>query len=181
MFGFFLQSGRQRPDFFCLALTVCMTAAAPLQVQALEHRFPASSPAVTATAAPEAALPKIALQIRGRRVIAEVAADDATRAQGLMFRKSLDPDHGMLFVFPQAAQLCFWMKNTPLPLTVAFIDTEGRIVSLADMQPHSLDSHCAIAPANYALEMEQGWFLRHDAGPGTQVEGLPRFRKRAPK
>lgn len=117
----------------------------------------------------------LTLQLRlGSKVItAEVAADEASRSQGLMFREALPTDHGMVFVFRKADQYCFWMKNTPLPLTIAFIGADGRIINLADMQALSLDTHCALAPALYALEMEQGWFQRHELGPGAQVQGLP--------
>ncbi len=118
-------------------------------------------------------LPVIPLKIGPQSITAEVAADDASRSRGLMFRDQLPPDHGMLFVFQEAWQYCFWMKNTPLPLTIAFIDARGEIINLADMQPHSLDSHCALGPARYALEMEQGWFARHQLRPGTRVSGLP--------
>src|SRR5690606_25463290 len=125
-----------------------------------------------------AALPRIALLVGNQRLTAEVATDDTSRSRGLMFRKELEPDHGMRSVFAAPAQLCFWMKNTPLPLTVAFIDAAGSIVNLADMQPHSLDPHCAIAPALYALEAEQGWFARYGITPGTRVRGLPRLQRR---
>lgn len=124
-------------------------------------------------------LPRIPLEVGGRRVIAEVAADDETRSRGLMFRQRLAPDHGMLFVFPEAMQACFWMKNTPLPLSIAFIDSRGTIINLSDMQPQSLDSHCPLAPALYALEMEQGWFARNGVRPGAQIRGLPRVVKRS--
>lgn len=120
-------------------------------------------------------LPQVALTIDGRRISAEVAADPASRSKGLMFRERLAPDHGMLFVFPQAEQLCFWMKNTPLPLSIAFIDSSGTLVNLADMQPQSLETHCSLGPALHALEMEQGWFRRHDIRPGASVQGLPRL------
>lgn len=127
-----------------------------------------------------AELPRVKLQVGERRITAEVAADDASRSRGLMFREQLPSDHGMLFVFPEPSQMCFWMKNTVVPLTVAFIDPRGDIVNLADMQPQSLETHCAIAPAQYALEMEQGWFKRHGAGPGTHVSGLPVLKRRRP-
>ena len=120
-----------------------------------------------------AELPVLQLRVGTKAITAEVAADDASRSQGLMFRKALPPDHGMLFVFPEAGQYCFWMKNTPLPLTIAFIDATGRIINLADMQALSLDTHCALAPALYALEMEQGWFHRHQLRPGIEIRGLP--------
>ena len=114
-------------------------------------------------------LPLKALMVGPRRIVVEIAADPASQSRGLMFRKALPPDHGMLFVFPDSEQRCFWMKNTPLPLTIAYIDSAGKIMSLADMQPYSLEPHCSIGPARYALEMEQGWFARHGLGPGTQV------------
>ena len=90
-----------------------------------------------------------------------------------MHRTALQPDHGMLFVFSRPESQCFWMKNTPLPLTIAFIDIHGTITSTADMQANSLQPHCSITPVQYALEMEQGWFARHGAGVGTRLEGLP--------
>ncbi len=124
--------------------------------------------------APQASeLPRASLLVDTRPVTAEVAADNASRSHGLMFRQALAPDHGMLFVFPEAGPVCFWMKNTPLPLSIAFIDAEGRVINLADMQPQSLEPHCAHAPAQYALEMEQGWFRQHNVAPGSQVQGLP--------
>jgi len=123
-------------------------------------------------------LPTVELEIGYARAYAELAATPSSRRYGLMGRQHLPADHGMLFVFAEPAQLCFWMKNTPLPLTVAFIDAAGSIVNLADMQPHSLDPHCAIAPALYALEAEQGWFARYGITPGTRVRGLPRLQRR---
>jgi len=125
-------------------------------------------------------LPRIPLEINTRTISVEVAIDDASHARGLMFRETLGRDDGMLFLFATPYQACFWMKNTLLPLTVAFIDAEGVIVNLADMQPQSLDTHCALAPVQYALEMNQGWFKRNDAGPGTRVLGLPRRLPAAP-
>ena len=107
--------------------------------------------------------------VGSKRIVVEIASDPPSQSRGLMFRERLEKDHGMLFVFPTAEQRCFWMKNTPLPLTIAYIDKSGTIVSLADMQPYSLEPHCSIAPAQYALEMEQGWFARHGLGPGTRI------------
>ncbi|NYT24209.1 DUF192 domain-containing protein [Alcaligenaceae bacterium] len=171
MFGSNSRSGRRRPDFFCLAfLAGSAIAAAP---PALAQAPVPKRPDTIAQDRHTAELPQIPLRVDSQRVTAEVAADDASRARGLMHRKALLPDHGMLFVFPRAQQQCFWMKNTLLPLTVAFIDTEGAITSTADMQPHSLEPHCSVAPVQYALEMEQGWFARHGAWPGTRIHGLP--------
>ena len=119
-------------------------------------------------------LPTAQIQLGPHTVQAEVAATESSRSFGLMNRQSLPPDHGMLFVFDSVGVTCFWMKNTPLPLSIAFIDPHGVIVNIADMQPHSLDSHCPVAPIAYALEMEQGWFKRHQIRAGTKVGQLPR-------
>ncbi|MDO5680952.1 MAG: DUF192 domain-containing protein [Pelistega sp.] len=89
---------------------------------------------------------------------AEVVATDESRARGLMFRFDLPENYGMLFVFPDSQQRCFWMKNTYIPLSIAYIDEFGKIVSLHDMQAHDLSSVCSSAPAMYALEVKQGWF-----------------------
>jgi uncharacterized protein len=114
------------------------------------------------------------LQIGGQRLTVEVADTEAARRQGLMHRESLTEDHGMLFVWEEPARYAMWMLNTPLPLSVAFIDADGRIVNIEHMQPHTRTSHLAAAPVRYALEMEQGWFDARGIGPGDQVEGLPR-------
>jgi hypothetical protein len=82
----------------------------------------------------------------------------------------------MLFIFDGAAVHCMWMKNTYIPLSVAFLDAQGTIVSIADMQPHSEDSHCAARPALYALEMTQGWFAQRNIKPGTKLGGLEKLR-----
>ena len=107
---------------------------------------------------------------------AEVAADFPTRAQGLMHRKSLGQNDGMLFVFDEAAIHCMWMKNTLIPLSVAFLDERGAIINIADMRPHSEQSHCAAQPARYALEMNRGWFAQRGIKPGVQLGGLERPR-----
>jgi uncharacterized membrane protein (UPF0127 family) len=108
-------------------------------------------------------------------VRAEVAADFTTRMQGLMHRESLAPNAGMLFVFDETAIHCMWMKNTLIPLSVAFIDTTGTIVNIADMQPHSEQSHCAAAPAVFALEMTRGWFAQRGIKAGAKIGGLERL------
>ncbi len=118
-------------------------------------------------------LPTAQLQIGPHTVQAEVAATEASRSYGLMNRASLPPDHGMLFVFESVGMPCFWMKNTPLPLSIAFLDTSGRIVNIADMQPYSLDNHCPTGPIAYALEMEQGWFRQRQIKAGSVVTNLP--------
>lgn len=109
----------------------------------------------------------------GMHVIrAEVADGFATRMQGLMHRTSLPPNGGMLFVFDEDATHCMWMKNTRIPLSVAFLDERGAIINIADMQPHSEQSHCAARPARYALEMTQGWFAQRGIRAGARLRGL---------
>ena len=105
-----------------------------------------------------AQLPVINLNAGIHLISAELANSFETRARGLMYRKSLGPNQGMLFVFPQLERHCMWMKNTPLPLSVAFIDEGGEVVSISEMAPHTEDSHCAARPARFALEMSKGWF-----------------------
>lgn len=105
---------------------------------------------------------------------AEVAATEANRQQGLMFREKMGQNEGMVFLFEQPAPICMWMKNTLIPLSVAFIDADGKIINIEDMQPRSTESHCAKKPARYALEMNQGWFKQKNIKPGTAIENLPR-------
>jgi uncharacterized membrane protein (UPF0127 family) len=107
------------------------------------------------------------------RIRAEVVADHATRARGLMHRKSLPSNGGMLFIFDQPAVYCMWMKNTLIPLSVAFIDDRGTIVNIEDMEPHSEASHCAAQPVRYALEMSRGWFAARGIQPGARLGGVP--------
>jgi len=112
----------------------------------------------------------------GMHVIrAEVADGFASRMQGLMQRTSLPPNGGMLFVFDEDATHCMWMKNTLIPLSVAFLDERGAIINIADMQPHSEQSHCASRPARYALEMTQGWFAQRGIRAGARLRGLDKL------
>ncbi|HEY6096077.1 MAG TPA: DUF192 domain-containing protein [Gallionellaceae bacterium] len=103
---------------------------------------------------------------------AEVAYTRAARERGLMQRSALCEDCGMLFVFPDAGRLLFWMKDTPLPLSIAFIAADGHIINIEEMQPDSTDIHIARDDALYALEMNRGWFARHGIRPGDRVDGL---------
>lgn len=110
----------------------------------------------------------------GMHVIkAEVATTPAQREQGLMFREKMGPNEGMLFIFEGPASVCMWMKNTLLPLSVAFMDEHGRIVNIEDMKPQTLDSHCSAKLVRYALEMNQGWFRQKGIKPGSAIDGLP--------
>lgn len=106
------------------------------------------------------------------RIEAEVAATPATREVGLMHRQRMAPHAGMLFVFEASQAYCFWMKNTLIPLSIAFLDDEGRIVNIADMQPLSEENHCAARPVRYALEMNQGWFREKGIKPGARIQGI---------
>jgi len=107
---------------------------------------------------------------------AEVAADMSTRSRGLMFRKSLAPNAGMVFVFDEASQHCMWMKNTLIPLSVAFLDDNGTIINIENMAPQTEDTHCAARPARYALEMDRGWFTARGIKPGTKLGGMEKLR-----
>jgi len=107
---------------------------------------------------------------------AEVAASDAERQQGLMYRNKLGPNEGMVFLFEAPAGVCMWMKNTLIPLSVAFIDGNGKIINIENMQPETTDSHCTKKPAQYALEMNLGWFKQKNLKAGSMIEGLPRVR-----
>lgn len=109
----------------------------------------------------------------GMHVIqAEVASTDATRAKGLMHRKELAPNSGMLFVFDQPNVQCFWMRNTLIPLSIAFILDDGTIANIADMAPMTENSHCSVAPVRYTLEMEQGWFAKKGITAGKKISGI---------
>lgn len=118
-------------------------------------------------------LPTETLHVRFFQITAEIAQTPDQRAKGLMDRQSLPPSHGMLFVFEQTEQQCFWMRNTPLPLTIAFIADDGKIVNFADMTPFSEQAHCSARPVRYALEMEQGWFKKRGVLVGDPVTGGP--------
>ena len=107
---------------------------------------------------------------------AEVAADPHDRAKGLMFRPHLGANQGMVFLFEAPAVQCMWMKNTLIPLSVAFIGDDGRVLNIAEMQPQTETSHCAAKPARYALEMNLGWFAKHGINAGAKITGLPKPR-----
>jgi hypothetical protein len=124
-------------------------------------------------AAQTTTLPTTQLTAGIHLITAEVAASDASRARGLMFRQSLPTNHGMLFIFDNRTEHCMWMRNTLIPLSVAFIEDDGSIVNIVDMKPHDESSHCATKPVRYALEMPQGWFAQKGIGPGARLGRLP--------
>ena len=127
--------------------------------------------------APARAAPKfIPVKVAGHALRVEVAATVEERMQGLMFRTKLGANDGMLFVFDEPAYHAMWMKNTPLPLSVAFVDGEGRILNILDMEPHTLDQHAAAGPARFAIETNKGWFAQRRIKAGDRVTGLPKVK-----
>lgn len=130
--------------------------------------------AVPWLAASAADLPRLELSAGIHRISAEVAYTDPMRQQGLMHRRSMPAQDGMLFVFPTSQRFCMWMKNTYLPLSVAFIDEAGVVINIEDMAPQSEESHCAAKPARYALEMNRGWFAQRGIRPGSKLSGIER-------
>lgn len=118
--------------------------------------------------------PEIELTMGMYRIEAEVAASEEGRELGLMFREKMAANHGMLFVFPDARRECMWMKNTLLPLSVAFLDDRGVIVNIEEMEARTLNNHCSARPIRFALEMNAGWFRQRGFGSGTQLHGLQR-------
>jgi len=118
-------------------------------------------------------LPVVQLQAGMHLIRAEVAADFGSRSQGLMYRTAMPSNAGMLFIFDEVSSPCMWMKNTLIPLSVAFIDEHGAILNVEDMQPQTEDSHCAKGSARYALEMNRGWFAARGVKPGSRIGGIP--------
>lgn len=134
-----------------------------------------------ALAPPLAWAKTVPLKVGGQTVRAEIANTPQSRERGLMGRARLCAGCGMLFVFEKADRYAFWMKNTPLPLSIAFIASDGRILNTAEMQPNTTDPHPSQGDALYALEMDRNWFARHGIKPGDKVLGLeraPRARQR---
>lgn len=125
-------------------------------------------------------LPTHELQLGDKTLTVEVAATPASRSQGLMFRQSLPDDHGMLFIWPREQRIAMWMKNTPIPLSVAFIDREFRILNIADMEPFSTRAHASSAPALFALEVQRGWFARNGIAAGDTLPDLDRLWRAFP-
>ncbi|MCB8747719.1 DUF192 domain-containing protein [Rhodoferax sp. U2-2l] len=126
-----------------------------------------------AQGAPQLDLPRTKLSAGMYLIDTQVATTATQRATGLMFRTSMPPGEGMLFVFDTPAEQCFWMKNTLLPLTAAFVADDGTIVNLVDMKPQSTDSHCSQKPVRYVLEMNQGWFEKKGIKAGAKLGGAP--------
>ena len=122
---------------------------------------------------PQLNLPRTTLSIGFHQLQVQVAATPEQQATGLMFRTDMPAHEGMLFVFPTASQQCFWMKNTLIPLTAAFVTDDGTIVNLEDMQPQTTQSHCSSKPVRFVLEMNQGWFVKKGLKAGGKLVGVP--------
>ncbi len=122
---------------------------------------------------PQMNLPRARLSAGMHQIDAQVAATPGERQTGLMWRREMPQHEGMLFVFDQPGTQCFWMMNTLIPLTAAFVTDDGTIVNLADMKPQTTDSHCSAKPVRYVLEMNQGWFARKGLKAGSKLAGEP--------
>ena len=118
-------------------------------------------------------LPQIRLNAGIHNINAELASTPEQREIGLMFRPVMAANDGMLFVFERAGQQCFWMKNTLIPLSVAFVADDGSVVNIEAMKPQTLDGHCSIQPVRYVLEMNDGWFAKRGIKPGSKLHGAP--------
>lgn len=126
-----------------------------------------------AQSVPQPRLPTVQLGAGMHNIVAEVASTPAQRQIGMMMRTQMAPHEGMLFVFEQPARQCFWMRDTLLPLSIAFIEDDGRIVNTAEMQPRSDEAHCSARPVRFALEMNRGWFDKRGIKPGDRLRGRP--------
>jgi uncharacterized protein len=114
-------------------------------------------------------LPKTLLKAGTHTIYTEIASTEKSRENGLMNRKKLPENNGMLFVYKTLDNHCFWMRDTYLPLSIAFLRDDGTIINIADMQPYSLYEHCPNEPVRYALEMNQGWFAKKNINVGTRI------------
>jgi uncharacterized membrane protein (UPF0127 family) len=123
-------------------------------------------------------LPRTELSAGMHLIRAEVADNFVARMQGLMHRTSMGANEGMLFVFDEPGIQCMWMKNTLIPLSVAYLADDGTIVNIEDMKPQTEDSHCTKKPVRFALEMNQGWFASKGLKPGAKLRGLEKYKPR---
>ena len=126
---------------------------------------------------PQMNLARVKLSAGMHQIDAQLARTSDQRATGLMHRREMPQHEGMLFEFEQATEQCFWMKNTLLPLSAAFVADDGTVVNVEDMKPQTLDSHCSNQPVRYVLEMNQGWFAKRGIKPGFKLGGLPPRQK----
>lgn len=125
---------------------------------------------------PQMDLQRVKLGAGMHQIDAQVAMSPEQRQIGLMWRKNMPANEGMLFIFEQASQQCFWMKNTLIALTAAFVADDGTIVNLQDMKPQTTNLHCSAKPVRYVLEMNQGWFTKKGLKAGAKLTGIPQTR-----
>ena len=118
-------------------------------------------------------LPRTKLTVGFHQIEVQVASTPAQQSTGLMYRAEMPQHEGMLFVFPEAKQQCFWMKNTLIPLTAAFVADDGTVINLEDMQPQTTQSHCSAKPVRFVLEVNQGWFMKKGLKAGMRLVGPP--------
>lgn len=130
-------------------------------------------PTAHAQGGPQPKLPTVPLTAGMHVIQAEVAQTPEQQATGMMFRREIGQNEGMLFFNREAGVRCFWMRNTLLPLSIAFVADDGTIVNTAEMQPQSDESHCSTKPVRFALEMRQGWFAKRGIGAGFKLRGVP--------
>lgn len=133
----------------------------------------ALSLASAAAEEPQLNLPRVKLSAGMHQIDAQVAQTPGQRQTGLMWRKEMPQHEGMLFTFDEPSKQCFWMMNTLIPLSAAFIGDDGTIVNIVDMPPRSLDSHCSEKPVRFVLEMNQGWFKKKGLAAGSRLSGPP--------
>ncbi len=147
-------SGRLAPALWALAISSAMLSSASAQDGPQK-------------------LPAIRLNAGIHNITAELARTPPQREIGLMLRPAMGANEGMLFAFEQPGQQCFWMKNTLIPLSIAFVADDGSIVNIDSMAPQTLDGHCSEKPVRFVLEMNEGWFAKRGIKPGTKLRGAP--------
>ncbi len=136
----------------------------------------ALAPLAWAQSAPQPRLPTTTISAGMHKIVAELAVTPQQQSIGMMMRREMGASEGMLFVNEDAGVRCFWMRDTLVPLSIAFVAEDGRIVNLADMQPQSDQTHCSAEPVPFALEMRQGWFAKRNIQPGFRLSG-PAFKR----
>ena len=153
-------------------MTLSLRPISTVLLLAFAGTFAQAQPAAAPALQPQLDLQRATLQAGRQKISVQLARTPQQRQTGLMHRRSMPQQEGMLFVFDQPGVQCFWMKNTLLPLTAAFVDDDGTIVNLADMQPQSETPHCSARPVRYVLEMNQGWFKHHGVKAGARLKWL---------
>jgi uncharacterized membrane protein (UPF0127 family) len=152
---------------------ICIKTRHPLRSRAAALLLTLAALGASAQDGPQPRLETTDLTAGMHVIRAELAVTGVQQMTGMMFRKEMGANEGMLFVNPDASPRCFWMRNTLIPLSIAFIDDDGTIVNIADMQPLSEASHCSAKPVRFALEMRQGWFAKRGIKAGFRLRGTP--------